>query len=326
MSLDQYGRSINYLRVSLTDQCNLRCRYCMTESMTFRPKPELMQNHEITRLIRIFCELGFKKFRLTGGEPTLRSGIVELVRDITAIPEVRELSMTTNGILLKHLAKPLRKAGLSRLNISIDTLDPVRFHHITRWGNFDDVWSGLMIAEDVGFPIKINAVPVRGINDGEDVVTMARLTLAHAWQIRFIEMMPFGTTSGFQKENVVTQKELMELIQTELGTLHPVNDGKLDGEARCYQLADAPGQIGFISTVSNPFCAGCNRARLTADGVLRLCLLRDKELPLLPLLRGGAEDLEIRNLIQESVWFKPWGHGLADQIIPRNRLMSEIGG
>lgn len=298
----------------------------MTENMTFRPKPELMQDHEVVRLVRIFTELGFGKFRLTGGEPTLRSGIVDLVRDIKAVPGVRELAMTTNGILLKHLAKPLRKAGLSRLNISIDTLDPVRFHHITRWGNFDDVWSGLMIAEDVGFPIKINSVPVRGINDRDDVVSLARLTLAHAWQIRFIEMMPFGTTSGFQKENVVTQKELMDVIETGLGKLHPMNDGKLDGEARCYKLADAPGQIGFISTVSNPFCAGCNRARLTADGVLRLCLLRDKELPLLPLLRGGAEDLEIRNLIQDSVWFKPWGHGLADKIIPRNRLMSEIGG
>jgi len=326
MALDQFGRNINYLRISLTDQCNLRCRYCMTENMTFRPKEELMQNHEIVRLTKIFCELGFNKFRLTGGEPTVRDDITGLVRQITAVPGVRELSMTTNGVLLRYLAKPLRQAGLSRLNISIDSLDPARFKKITRWGNFDDVWSGLMIAEDLGFPIKINAVPVRGFNDTEDVVSLARLTLSHKWQVRFIEMMPFGSTSEFQRSHVVTQKELIANIESALGPLTPVNDGKLDGEARCYRLENAPGLVGFISSVSAPFCSGCNRARITADGVLRLCLLREKELPLLPILRGGADDLEIKTLIQDSIWFKPWGHGLADKIVPRNRLMSEIGG
>ena len=326
MSLDQFGRNINYLRISLTDQCNLRCRYCMPENMIFRPREELMQNTEIIRLTRIFCELGFNKFRLTGGEPTLRQDIVDLVNNINIIPGVREISMTTNGVLLKHLAKPLRQAGLARLNISIDSLDPARFKKITRWGNFQDVWNGMMIAEELGFPIKINCVPVKDFNDTEDVVSLARLTLAHDWQVRFIEMMPFGSTSEFQRSHVVTQAQLIATIQAELGTLSPVNEGKLDGEARCYQLQNAPGQVGFISSVTAPFCAGCNRARLTADGVLRLCLLREKELPLLPLLRGGADDMEIKTLIQDSIWFKPWGHGLADKIIPRNRLMSEIGG
>jgi cyclic pyranopterin phosphate synthase len=197
MALDQFGRNIHYLRISLTDQCNLRCRYCMTESMTFRPPAELMQNHEVIRLARIFAELGFTKFRLTGGEPTIRSGIVELVRELSALPGVRDLAMTTNGVLLKHLAKPLREAGLNRLNISIDSLDPVRFHQITRWGNLNDVWNGIMTAESLGFPIKLNAVPVRGLNDRDDVVSLARLTLAHPWQIRFIEMMPFGDTAEF---------------------------------------------------------------------------------------------------------------------------------
>ena len=326
MSLDQYGRSINYLRISLTDQCNLRCRYCMTEQMTFRPKAELMQNDEIIRLARLFTELGFTKFRLTGGEPTVREGIIDIVRELRALPHVRDLAMTTNGILLKHLARPLREAGLSRLNISIDTLNPERFKQITRWGNVDDVWNGIMIAEDLGYPIKLNAVVVRGLNDTEDVVNLARLTLSHPWQIRFIEMMPFGSTSEFQQAGVVTQAELISTIERELGPLAPVNEGRLDGEARCYHLHDAPGVVGFISSVSQPFCAGCNRARLTADGVLRLCLLRDKELPLLPLLRGGASDLEMLALIRESIWFKPWGHGLAEHIIPINRLMSEIGG
>jgi cyclic pyranopterin phosphate synthase len=326
MSLDQYGRNINYLRISLTDQCNLRCRYCMTENMSFRPRAELMQNDEIIRFARLFVELGFHKFRLTGGEPTVREGIVDIVREINAIPGVRECSMTTNGVLLKHLAKPLRNAGLARLNISIDSLDPSRFREMTRWGNFEDVWSGIMIAEELGFPIKLNAVPVRGINHVEDVVSLARLTLSHPWQVRFIEMMPFGSTAEFQQEHVVKQSELMDTIQSALGPLNPVNEGKLDGEARCYQLPGAPGVVGFISSVSLPFCAGCNRARLTADGVLRLCLLRDKELPLLPMMRGGASDLELKSLIQDSIWFKPWGHGLAEKIIPRRRLMSEIGG
>ncbi len=326
MALDQYGRSIHYLRISLTDQCNLRCRYCMTENMTFRPREELMQNDEVIRLARLFTQLGFDKFRLTGGEPTVRSGIVEIVQALRAIPEVRDLAMTTNGVLLKHLARPLREAGLSRLNISIDTLNPQRFRQITRWGHVDDVWQGIMIAEDLGYPIKLNAVPVRGLNDAEDVVALARLTLSHPWQVRFIEMMPFGSTSEFQKSHVVTQDELIRTIEREIGPLTPLHGGSLDGEARVFSLEGAPGRIGFISSVSQPFCAGCNRARLTADGVLRLCLLRDKELPLLPLLRGGATDLELLSLIRESIWFKPWGHGLADQVIPRNRLMSEIGG
>jgi len=226
MALDQYGRTIHYLRISLTDQCNLRCRYCMTEHMTFRPREQLMQNHEIIRLARIFASLGFNKVRLTGGEPTLRHEIIPLVRDLAGIPGIRDIAMTTNGVLLKHLARPLRDAGLKRLNISIDTLDPVRFKHITRWGRFEDVWSGLMAAESEGFPLKINAVPVRGINDTDDVIALARLTLAHEWQVRFIEMMPFGETSEFQKDRVVTQAELMQTIESALGPLVPINDGK----------------------------------------------------------------------------------------------------
>ncbi len=326
MALDQYGRNISYLRISLTDQCNLRCRYCMLENQTFMPPEALMQNDEIVRLARVFVELGFTKIRLTGGEPTLRHDIVPLVGNLAGLPGLHDLAMTTNGVLLRHLAKPLRDAGLKRINVSIDTLDPSRFKHITRWGNLTDVWSGIMSAEEQGLKLKLNAVPVRNINNRDDVVALARLTLAHPWQVRFIEMMPFGETSGYQRSHVVTQSELMDTIRDALGPLTPVNGGKLDGEARVYQLEGAPGSIGFISSVSNPFCAGCNRARLTADGVLRLCLLRDKELPLLPLLRGGADDMELRQIIESAIWFKPWGHGLADKVIPRNRLMSEIGG
>ncbi len=326
MPLDQYGRDITYLRISLTDQCNLRCRYCMTESMTFRPPDTLMRNDEIVRLARVFATIGFTKLRLTGGEPTLRRDLIPLVHELATIPGIRETSMTTNGALLKHLGAPLRKAGLKRINVSLDTLNPARFKRITRWGNLADVWNGLMSAEDAGLAIKINAVPMRGVNDEEDVTNLARLTLAHAWQVRFIEMMPFADTSEFQRNRLVTQSELMARIERDLGPLTPLNNGQLDGEARCYRLPDAPGVVGFIASVTNPFCGGCNRARLTADGTLRMCLLRDKELPLLPLLRGGADERELRQHIENAVWFKPWGHGLDENIAPRNRLMSEIGG
>ncbi|WP_448334952.1 GTP 3',8-cyclase MoaA [Bellilinea sp.] len=204
MALDRFGRIIHYLRISLTDHCNLRCVYCMPEDMTFRPNPELMQDDEVLLLARLFASLGFDKFRLTGGEPTVRAKIVDLVRGIASIPGVRSLSMTTNGVLLEKLAQPLKEAGLQRVNISLDTLNPIRFKAITRWGSFDKVWAGIMAAEQAGLqPIKLNAVIVRGFNE-EDVVPMARLSCTFPWQIRFIEMMPFGGATELQRQQVVT--------------------------------------------------------------------------------------------------------------------------
>ncbi|MBC7814137.1 MAG: radical SAM protein, partial [Burkholderiales bacterium] len=192
MALDRFGRSINYLRISLTDKCNLRCVYCMPENMVFRPKETLLQDDELLRLVRVFTELGFNKFRLTGGEPTIRQNVVEIVRGIASTPGVNGLSMTTNGILLGKLAQPLADAGLQRVNISIDTLDPDKFHKITRWGHLDEVWAGIEASERAGLtPIKLNAVVVRGFNEG-DVTELAKLTVDRDWQFRFIEMMPFG--------------------------------------------------------------------------------------------------------------------------------------
>jgi cyclic pyranopterin phosphate synthase len=326
MTLDQYGRNIDYLRISLTDQCNLRCVYCMPEDMTFRPSADLLQDDELLRLARLFAELGFGKFRLTGGEPTIRHNVVDLVQQLATLPGVREVAMTTNGMLLKHLAKPLAQAGLHRLNISIDSLDPNKFRALTRWGNVDDVRAGIHAAEQAGFPIKLNAVVARGINDGTDVVELARLTLDHAWQMRFIEMMPLGRISDFQLSHIVSEDELRATISATLGPMDLLDQGKLDGEARLYRLHGARGDLGFISSVTKPFCAGCNRARLTADGKLRLCLLRDKELDLLPLLRNRASDEELKALIEKSIWYKPWGHGLAEHTFPTRRVMSEIGG
>lgn len=326
MALDRFGRSIHYLRISLTDHCNLRCIYCMPEDMTFRPNSELMQDEEIFRLTRIFAGLGFRKIRLTGGEPTVRANVVEIVRNIAATPGIETVTMTTNGILLGKLAAPLAAAGLKRVNISLDTLNPEKFQRLTRWGKLEDVMSGIEAAHAAGLlPIKINAVIVRGYNEA-DVPELAALTLKNEWQVRFIEMMPFAGATELQQSSLVPDQEIRARIEAALGPLEEVDGGRLDGEARLYRLPGARGTIGLISSVTKPFCASCTRARLTADGVLRMCLLREKEVDLLTPLREGASDDDLRRLILEAIWHKPWGHGLADGEIPLNRVMSEIGG
>lgn len=326
MALDIFGRKITYLRISLTDHCNLRCIYCMPEEMTFRPNAEMLQDDEVLFFVDLFAELGFNKIRLTGGEPTVRANIVELVQGITHTPGIHSVSMTTNGVLLERLAQPLKSAGLERVNVSVDTLDPIKFKRLTRWGNLDDVWAGLLAAEQVGLaPVKINAVVVRGYNDA-DVVDLARLTLEHPWQVRFIEMMPFAGATDLQVNQTVRTAEIMRRIEHAAGALQPVNNGYLDGEAQVYTLPGGIGEVGFISSLTAPFCAGCNRVRLTSDGRLRLCLLREGEVDLLTPLRAGASRQQIRQIILDGVWQKPWGHGLADGIIPLNRVMSEIGG
>ncbi len=323
---DRFGRNIHYLRISLTDHCNLRCLYCMPEDQTFLPNAELMQDDELIQLVRLFTSLGFDKIRLTGGEPTVRAHIVDLVREIAANPEVKSLSMTTNGVLLGKLAAPLKEAGLQRVNISLDTLDPKRFKTLTRWGKFEDVWEGIQAAEEAGLtPLKLNMVVVRGHNF-DDVVSMANLTYEHNWQVRFIEMMPFAGQTDFQTSLVVSDKEILEKITNELGKPILLNQGILDGEARLYRLPDAKGTLGFISSVTNPFCAGCTRARLTSDGKLRLCLLKEKEVDLLTPLRAGATLSDLKELILDGIWWKPWGHGLAQGEIATNRTMSQIGG
>jgi cyclic pyranopterin phosphate synthase len=326
MALDRFGRTINYLRISLTDHCNLRCVYCMPEDMTFRPNAELMQDEEVIHFVRLFASLGFQKIRLTGGEPTVRAHIVELVREIAHTPGIRSLSITTNGVLLGRLARPLAEAGLQRVNVSLDTLDPEKFRRLTRWGDLQDVWEGIQAAEEAELaPIKINAVVVQGYNES-DVVELAKMTLDHPWQVRFIEMMPFAGATDLQLNQVVRAEEMQARIEAVFGALETVNNGILDGEARLYHIPGALGNIGFISSVTQPFCAECNRARLTADGRLRLCLLREGEVDLLSPLRAGASLEELRQLILDGIWSKPWGHGLADGVIPLNRVMSEIGG
>lgn len=326
MVVDQFGRHIRYLRISLTDRCNLRCVYCMPEQMVFMPREELLTDDEIVRLARLFAELGFDKIRLTGGEPTVRPHLVELVARMAALPGIREISMTTNGLRLKALAEPLARAGLKRVNVSLDTLDPEKFRRITRWGRLEEVWEGILAAEAAGLtPIKLNAVVVRGYND-QDIVDLAALTLTRPWQVRFIEVMPFADVAPFAQQAVVSTAEMIRTLEGEFGALEPMNDGRLDGEARVYRIRGALGTVGFISPVSEPFCAQCNRVRLTAEGRLRLCLLRDDEVDLRGPLRGSASDEELKALIRSAIWRKPWGHGLPEGVIPLSRVMSQIGG
>ena len=326
-SYDRFGRRIDYLRLSLTDRCNLRCVYCMPATgMRFAPKDELLSDEEFLRLIGLAVELGFRKFRLTGGEPTVRPGLPDFVRAIKALPGVEEVAMTTNAILLPRLAAPLAAAGLDRLNISIDTLDPDRFRRITRGGDIGKVFAGIRAAEEHGLaPIKLNAVVVRGFNDRE-VADLAALTLDHPWQVRFIEIMPLDGVFAVAQARLVPSAETRGILQARFGTLEPAPSDNPADPARPYRLPGAAGTVGFISSVTENFCAGCNRMRLTSEGKLRLCLLRADELDLRPLLRGGAADAELRAAIREGVWRKPWGHGLDQGILPLGRGMSQIGG
>ncbi len=325
-AIDSFGRHIHYLRVSLTDKCNLRCVYCMPEQMVFRPTAELLTDAEMSTALRAASMLGFDKFRLTGGEPTVRPSLIDIVAEIRSLPNTREIAMTTNGLKLGKLARPLKAAGLDRVNISIDSLNPAKFKRITRWGDVRDVLAGIAASEEAGLtPIKLNAVVIRGFND-EDVVDLAALTIDRPWQFRFIEVMPFADVAEFQQATIVTTREMMERIQARLGPLTSANGGLLDGEAQMFKLPNAQGSVGFISPVSAPFCASCNRVRLTADGTLRLCLLKDGEVDLKTPIRRGANAEDLVEILRAAIWRKPWGHDLADGVIPLNRVMSEIGG
>lgn len=326
-SFDRFGRRIDYLRISLTDRCNLRCVYCMPATgMRFAGRDELLTDDELLRTIRLTTELGFRKFRLTGGEPTIRPNIAELIAAIKALPGVEEVAMTTNAMLLAKQAGALKRAGLDRVNVSIDTLDPDRFRRITRGGDIRRVFEGIAAAEEQGLrPLKLNAVVVRGFNDGE-VADLAGLTMEHNWQFRFIEIMPLDGVFDVASERLVPSAESRELIQARWGHLTPEPHHNPADPARPYRLPGARGTVGFISSVTENFCAGCNRMRLTSEGKLRLCLLRADELDLRPLLRRGASDAELRAAIREGVWRKPWGHGLKDGALPVGRGMSQIGG
>lgn len=327
MPFDAYERPIQYLRVSVTDRCNLRCVYCMPEEgVPHLAHQEVLRNEEIVRIVRIAVDLGFHHIRLTGGEPLVRKGIVDLVADLARIPGLDDLSMTTNGILLREYAAALARAGLRRVNISLDTLRPERFRQITRWGNLEDVLAGREAALAAGLrPVKINMVVVRGLNDDE-VVDMARLTLEPDWHVRFIEVMPLGAGVHWTGNGVVPSAEIRARIEAVLGPLTPVYGEIGIGPARYYQLPGAKGTLGFISAVTEHFCRFCNRLRLTSDGRLLPCLLSNATIDLRTPLRNGATDEELRDLFLQAVIAKPRGHTLTGAGCPSTLPMSHIGG
>jgi len=333
ITTDQYCRPIDYLRVSVTDRCNLRCIYCMPEEgVQLYSHDEILRYEEIVAVVRAAAELGISKIRLTGGEPLARLGIVDLVRELSAIPGIEDLAMTTNGTLLARYAADLAEAGLRRVNISLDSLLPERFHAITRRGDLRDVLAGIEAASSAGLtPVKINTVVMRGVNDDE-VVSLASKTVTDGWNLRFIEWMPVGDDALVHadwREHVVTAAEIRARVETELGPLVPAHDLAGAGPARTFRFAaagPAAGTLGFISAISEHFCDTCNRLRLTANGKLRPCLLSDYEIDLYDALRTGAETEQLQDLIRQAIQAKPRGHGLASGQRAEARTMAQIGG
>ena len=329
MPRDRFGRQINYLRLSLIDHCNLRCVYCMPlRGLSFVPSPELLTAAEIETVVRAAVAVGFHKFRLTGGEPTLRPEIVEITERIAAVPGVEDLAMTTNGILLPRLAKPLRDAGLKRLNIHVDTLHPERLKKLMRFASLEEMEAGIAAAEEAGLvPIKLNCTVTRDYND-MDVAELARRAKDRDWHVRFIELMPLGggETAHVALSQFVPTAETRRRIEAELGPLEELPPTSAADESRNFRFAGARGVVGFISPVSEPYCGSCNRMRLTADGKFHLCLLNDDELDVKQALRTGGGQGAVEEILLKAVGLKPTGHRLDEGVSPRARSMFQIGG
>ena len=300
--LDRYRRIINYLRISITDRCNLRCRYCQDEELRLLPHSQILTYEEILRVVKVFTSNGIRKVRLTGGEPLVRRGVVDFVGKLTQIKGLEDISLTTNGVLLREFAAPLKEAGLRRVNVSLDTLRRERFAYITRRDYFNAVWEGIEEALKVGLsPVKVNVVVIRGFNDDE-IEDFARLSIEHPLGVRFIEFMPFG--GEWDERKVVPTSEIKERLRA-LGDLVPLPRTEYDGPARRYRIRGSRGEVGFISPMSAHFCKFCNRLRLTPEGKIRTCLFSDEEVDLRQLLRSGAENEAIEGALKEALKRKP---------------------
>ena len=313
--LDACGRTIDYLRLSVTDLCNYRCRYCMpSEGVEKRAHGDILSLEELAEIAEATVACGVKKIRLTGGEPLVRRGLPDLCRMLRAIPGVEELCLTTNGSLLPQLAKPLREAGLDRLNISLDTLRPDRFAAMTRLGTLQDVLDGIAAAEETGFQhLKLNTVLTGGFNDDE-IRDFVELTKAHAWEVRFIELMPMGPCAGWDKSCFLPNTAVLKCCPD----LRPIPS---EGVARRYKLPGAKGTVGLISPVSHDFCADCRRIRVTADGKLKGCLHSREEIPL-----RGLHGEALTDAVRQGILHKPERHHLAERASDTPRNMNQIGG
>jgi cyclic pyranopterin phosphate synthase len=333
---DTFNRPINYLRISVTDRCNLRCIYCLPpEGIRLLTHGEVLTYEEITSVAGLAAELGINKVRLTGGEPLVRARLSELVAMLAGIEGIDDISLTTNGVLLKQCAAELKQAGLKRVNVSLDSLNRDKFKRIARHNDLDEVLKGIEAAKTCGLnPVKVNMVVMRGINDDE-VVDFARLTIVEGWHVRFIELMPFAADNPPDGHSIgsranlhpafVSADEIKERLNG-LGKLEPSLPITGNGPARYFRLPQAGGTIGFIAPVSQHFCFSCNRLRLTAEGKLRPCLLSDNEIDLRQPLRSGASPQELKKVIIEAIQAKPQKHELAQGPASRKRLMSQVGG
>ena len=323
--VDSFGRVHNNLRISVTDRCNLRCTYCMPEDVVFRDRSELLTFEEIAHFTRVAASLGVNKVRLTGGEPLVRKGLHNLVRLIADIPGIQDIGLTTNGILLADQAEELFQAGLRRLNVSLDTLDPGRFRELTRRDGLERVLDGLAAAKRVGFhPIKVNAVTIRGVND-VDTVPLARYCREHGFVLRFIEYMPIGA-DAWEREKVFFAHEILDRLSREVSPLAIAPNGDPRAPAMDYDYADGGGRVGIIASVSRPFCASCNRIRLTAEGKMRNCLFALDETDVKSLLRS-ADDNALADVIRRVVWSKWEGHEFnTAKFVKPERTMHAIGG
>jgi cyclic pyranopterin phosphate synthase len=327
MLLDPFRRKINYLRISITDRCNLRCRYCMPEEgISIIPHGEILTYEEILRVVRVFGTEGISKVRLTGGEPLVRKGIVNFVSRLSQIEEIRDLSLTTNGVLLNEFAQDLKNAGLKRINISLDSLRKDRFFQITRKDEFEKVWLGIEEALRVGLsPIKINMVAIHGLNDDE-IESFAQLTLGLPLIVRFIEYMPSGNGDEWKETNILTISQIMSHLKN-VGKLIPIPSDRWDGPAKRFQIEGALGEIGLIGAISSHFCDDCNRLRLTPDGKIRTCLFSDEEIDIKELLRNGGSDRDLKEKLFVALKKKPERHSINTQQFKKcQRNMSAIGG
>ncbi len=323
---DSFQRPINYLRISVTDRCNLRCIYCMPpEGVRLTPHEEILSYEEIYVIVQGAAELGINKVRLTGGEPLVRLGLPQLIKMLTQIEAIDDIALTTNGILLSDYAAELKSAGLRRVNVSLDTLKPDKFNFITRLGsNLGNVLEGIEIAKSVGLnPIKINMVVMAGINDDE-LLDFATKTIREGWHVRFLELMPF-TGNSTAVPLFVPVSEMRKRLEL-LGKLEPCLPSAGNGPAKYFRFPQANGTIGFITPVSEHFCFQCNRLRLTSDGKLRPCLLAENEIDLRQPLRNGVSSAGLKQLIQEAVANKPLRHHLAEGNVPKDRPFSQVGG
>ncbi|MDO9585071.1 MAG: GTP 3',8-cyclase MoaA [Syntrophales bacterium] len=329
--IDGYNRDINYLRVSITDRCNLRCGYCMPkEGLSALGHEDILKYEEILRIVYIAVKMGVAKVRITGGEPLVRRGVVDFISRLSAISGLTDISLTTNGVLLESFAASLFQAGIKRINISLDSLNAEKYSLITRGGELKAVLRGINAVHQVGFhPIKINTVVINGVNDDE-ILDFALLSVEKPFQIRFIELMPMGR-AGDQYEGKYLSNDI---IRERIGKMFPLKSlpGKgnnTDGPARIYRIGGALGTIGFISPISNHFCKACNRLRLTADGHLRACLLLDGEISLREALRRDSSDEELQDLIKSAIARKPMQHDIsrdASHLRKCAKEMSSLGG